>query len=118
MLRMVSSEGCSLTDLAKLEEAAAVLKAVAHPVRLRIVELLETGEKTVTELLTCLGTQQAYTSQQLNILKAKGVVAARRNGNQIHYSIAHPGAIKVIQCIRGYNNHEAEHSESGRGETQ
>jgi len=115
---MVSSEGCSLTDVAKLEEAAAVLKAVAHPVRLRIVELLETGEKTVTELLTCLGTQQAYTSQQLNILKSRGVVAARRNGNQIHYSIAHPGAIKVIQCIRGYNNHETEHRESGQGETQ
>jgi DNA-binding transcriptional ArsR family regulator len=118
MLRMVSPEGCSLTDLAKLEEAATVLKAVAHPVRLRIVELLETGEKTVTELLTCLGTQQAYTSQQLNILKSRGVVAARRNGNQIHYSIAHPGAIKVIQCIRGHNNHEAEQKESGRGETQ
>jgi ArsR family transcriptional regulator len=107
-----------LADLAKLEEAATVLKAVAHPVRLRIVELLETGEKTVTELLTCLGTQQAYTSQQLNILKSRGVVAARRNGNQIHYSIAHPGAIKVIQCIRGHNNHKAEHGETGPGETQ
>jgi DNA-binding transcriptional ArsR family regulator len=92
---------CLPADIAKLAQAAEVLKAVAHPVRLRIIELLEDGEKTVTELLTCLGTQQAYTSQQLNILKSKGVVAARRQGNQIYYSVANPGAIKVIHCIRG-----------------
>lgn len=109
----MTPEGCTLTDLARLEEAAAVLKAVAHPVRLRIVELLEPGEMTVTELLTCLGTQQAYTSQQLNILKSKGVVAARRQGNQIYYSIANPGAIKVIQCIRGQNRYEEEQREPG-----
>ena len=109
----MTPEGCTLTDLARLEEAAAVLKAVAHPVRLRIVELLEPGEMTVTELLTCLGTQQAYTSQQLNILKSKGVVAARRQGNQIYYSIANPGAIKVIHCIRGQNSYEEEQQTPG-----
>ncbi|HBZ55210.1 MAG TPA: transcriptional regulator [Syntrophobacteraceae bacterium] len=108
----MAPEGCNLTDLARLEEAAGVLKAVAHPVRLRIVELLEPGEMTVTELLTCLGTQQAYTSQQLNILKAKGVVAARRQGNQIYYSIANPGAIKVIHCIRGQNHYTEEQRQS------
>jgi DNA-binding transcriptional ArsR family regulator len=43
----------------KLEEAVEVLKAVAHPIRLRIIELLESGEKSVTEILTCLGMQQA-----------------------------------------------------------
>ena len=110
----MTPEGCTLTDLARLEEAAAVLKAVAHPVRLRIVELLEPGEMTVTELLTCLGTQQAYTSQQLNILKSKGVVAARRQGNQIYYSIANPGAIKVIHCIRGQNQYAEQQQESDR----
>jgi DNA-binding transcriptional ArsR family regulator len=95
------SGDCLPAEIAKLEEAAEVLKAVAHPVRLRIIELLEDGEKTVTELLTCLGTQQAYTSQQLNILKSRGVVTARRQGNQSYYSVANPGAIKVIHCIRG-----------------
>ena len=97
----MASNGCLPADIAKLEQAAEVLKAVAHPVRLRIIELLEDGGKTVTELLTCLGTQQAYTSQQLNILKSKGVVASRRQGNQIYYSVANPGAIKIIHCIRG-----------------
>lgn len=115
---MAVSEGCTLTDLARLEEAAAVLKAVAHPVRLRIVELLEPGEMTVTELLTCLGTQQSYTSQQLNILKSRGVVAARRQGNQIYYSIANPGAIKVIQCIRGQNNYEVPQQQPGCSVTE
>jgi ArsR family transcriptional regulator len=88
-------------DVTRLEEAAEVLKAVAHPIRLRIIELLENGEMTVTELISCLGTQQAYTSQQLNILKSKGVLTARRQGNQIYYAIANPSVIKVIHCIRG-----------------
>jgi DNA-binding transcriptional ArsR family regulator len=85
----------------KLEEAAQVLKAVAHPIRLRIIELLESGEKSVTEILTCLGTQQAYTSQQLNILKSKGVLTARRQGNQVYYAVAKPSVIKMIHCLRG-----------------
>jgi DNA-binding transcriptional ArsR family regulator len=85
----------------KLEEAVEMLKAVAHPIRLRIIELLESGEKSVTEILTCLGMQQAYTSQQLNILKSKGIVTARRQGNQVYYAVARPSVIKLIHCLRG-----------------
>lgn len=83
-----------------LEKAADVLKTVAHPVRLQIIDYLHEGEKTVTEICDHLGAQQPYTSQQLAILKAKGILGARRNGNQVHYSITHPGVVKIIQCVR------------------
>lgn len=83
-----------------LEKAADVLKTVAHPVRLQIIDFLHDGEKTVTELCNHLGTQQPYTSQQLALMKAKGILGSRRNGNQVHYSIAHAGVIKIIQCVR------------------
>ncbi len=83
-----------------LERAADVLKTVAHPVRLQIIDYLHEGERTVTEICDHLGAQQPYTSQQLALLKAKGILGSRRNGNQVFYSITHPGVIKIIQCVR------------------
>lgn len=83
-----------------LEKAADVLKTVAHPVRLQIIDFLEEGEKTVTEICEHLGTPQPYTSQQLALLKARNVLGARRVGNQVLYSITHPGVIKIIHCVR------------------
>jgi DNA-binding transcriptional ArsR family regulator len=83
-----------------LEKAADILKTVAHPARLQLIDFLQEGEKTVTELCDHLGTQQPYTSQQLALMKAKGILGSRRNGNQVLYSIVHPGVVKIIQCVR------------------
>ena len=85
----------------RLEQAAGVLKALGHPYRLRIVELLERGEMTVSALQQALGAHQSHTSQQLGRMKALGVVRSRRDGNQMHYSIANPAVLKVIHCLRG-----------------
>jgi DNA-binding transcriptional ArsR family regulator len=84
----------------QLERAADILKTVAHPVRLQIIDLLEKGERTVSEISECLGVQQPYTSQQLNIMKVKGVLSSRRNGNQVYYAIANQSVVKVIHCVR------------------
>jgi len=61
------------------ERAAEVLKAVAHPIRLQIVEVLQDGERCVGDIVEALGEKQAITSQQLNIMKNKGVLASRRS---------------------------------------
>ncbi len=87
-------------DDEKLRMAAETLKAVAHPVRLRIIEILEKGEKSVTQICAKLGTKQSLTSQQLNRMKDKGVLNSRREGNLVYYSIANPRVVKVIHCIR------------------
>ena len=87
-------------DHAKLEHAAEVLKTVAHPVRLRIVELLEAGEKSVNELKELLGVTQPLTSQHLTHMRMRGVLGSRREGALVYYSIANPDVVKVIHCIR------------------
>ena len=84
----------------RIERAAAVLKTVAHPLRLRIVELLEGGERSVTELKELLGVTQPLTSQHLSQMRMRGVLASRRDGSQVYYSIANPDVVKVIHCIR------------------
>ena len=84
----------------RIERAAEVLKTVAHPLRLRIVELLESGEKSVTELKELLGVTQPLTSQHLSQMRMRGVLGSRREGAQVYYAIANPDVVKVIHCIR------------------
>ncbi|RPJ21253.1 MAG: ArsR family transcriptional regulator [Planctomycetaceae bacterium] len=81
------------------EHAAEVLKTVAHPLRLQIVEVLEAGEKSVGEIVEALGEKQAVTSQQLNLMKDKGVLASRRDGAKVYYRIANPNVIRVLNCV-------------------
>ena len=87
-------------DQARIERAAEVLKTVAHPLRLRIVELLEFGEKSVNELRDLLGVTQPLTSQHLTQMRMRGVLASRREGTLVYYSISNPDVVKVIHCIR------------------
>lgn len=87
-------------EAAYLERAAEILKAVAHPVRLHIIDVLEDGPRTVSELCQILGTPQPYMSLQLNQMKSKGILGSRRAGNQVYYAIVNPSVVKVIHCIR------------------
>jgi ArsR family transcriptional regulator len=86
--------------------AAEVLKAVAHPLRLQIVEALQDGERSVGEIMDTLGEKQAITSQQLNLMKDKGVLASRRDGAKVFYRIQNPNVIRVLNCV--YDHCEAE----------
>jgi ArsR family transcriptional regulator len=89
------------TETAQLEAAAQVLKAVAHPLRLRVIELLESGEKTVSELQAALGVAQSSMSQQLIAMKSRGVLSSRRDGNQVYYEIANRDVLLIVHCVRG-----------------
>jgi DNA-binding transcriptional ArsR family regulator len=82
--------------------AAEVLKAVAHPLRLQIVEALAKGEMCVGEIVDALGEKQAITSQQLNLMKDKGVLASRRDGARVYYRIENPNVIALLNCVYGH----------------
>ena len=82
-----------------MEKAAEILRTMAHPVRLQIIDLLEGGEKTVSELSQNLDTPQPYMSQQLNLMKSKSILGSRRDGNQVYYWIANLSVVKIIHCI-------------------
>jgi ArsR family transcriptional regulator len=81
------------------EQAAALLKALAHEGRLLILCHLATGEKSVTELEQILGQRQAAVSQQLARLRTEGLVRARRDGKSIFYSIADAKAQSVVTVV-------------------
>lgn len=84
------------------EQVAEVLKAVAHPIRLKIVELLEAGEMCVGDIVQALGGKQAITSQQLNMMKDKGVLSHRRDGARVYYRIENKNVIKLLHCINDH----------------
>jgi ArsR family transcriptional regulator len=84
-----------------LREAAGIMRAIAHPLRLRILELLEEeGEAGVSALCEGTGAAQPSVSQQLARMRLEGVLAARREGNQVIYRVARPEVLGVLGCIR------------------
>jgi len=86
-------------DKEAAEHVAKVMKAVAHPVRLEIIELLEKREMCVGDIVEALGVKQAITSQQLNMMKNKGVLGCRRDGNKVFYRIENKNVIRLLACI-------------------
>lgn len=80
---------------------ADVLKALAHPARLRIVAALCEGEESVIGLAGRLGVPQAIVSQQLRILRMSGLVAAERSGGFAVYSLAQPRLRQLVSCLEG-----------------
>jgi len=90
----------STLDLQKLELAASKLRAMAHPMRIAIIDLLTENKKlTVTEIYEHLGIEQASASHHLNILKNKGLLESKRNGKMIYYSLKTQVLANVIDCI-------------------
>jgi DNA-binding transcriptional ArsR family regulator len=87
-------------DPAVLAEAAEMVRVLGHPVRLRIVELLEPGEQTVTQLQDSLDAPQALVSQQLARMRAAGIVAGRRRGSNVWYAITDPRVVRMLDCLR------------------
>lgn len=85
---------------AVLATAAEVIKCMGHPLRLRLLEALEDGERSVSELRAHSGASQSAVSQQLAILKAKGIVECRREGTHVLYRVTEPKVTSILGCIR------------------
>ncbi len=83
-------------------QAAEALKAVAHPIRLQIIEALEAGRRSVNEIAEKVGEKQAITSQQLTIMKDKGILSSHREGARVFYQIENENVIRVLGCV--YNH--------------
>jgi DNA-binding transcriptional ArsR family regulator/YHS domain-containing protein len=79
---------------------AELLKALAHPRRLEIIQLLRDQELSVTDIYEMLDLPQANISQHLMILRDAGVVTTQRDGKQIIYSLAHPKIIEASDALR------------------
>ena len=80
-------------------DEAEVLKVLGHPVRLKIVAGLCTKECNVKYIWECLGLPQATVSQHLALLKDKGIISGARDGVEVHYSVVHPLARKIVGLL-------------------
>jgi ArsR family transcriptional regulator len=83
------------------EQLADLFKAVAHPARLQILDLLRGGELCVCHIEAALGKRQAYVSQQLMALREAGLVASRRDGLQVYYWIADTRVESLLDLMYG-----------------
>jgi len=87
-------------DADKLEVAASMLKAIAHPMRIAILKHLEGGKRlTVTEIHELLGIEQSTTSHHLGILKDKGVLCSKREGKNTFYYLKHEILSQIVDCV-------------------
>lgn len=85
---------------------AEFFRALAHPVRIRILEALLTGERSVQELQDILRVDQPVVSQQLAVLRAKNIVAGRKEGTSVRYTVRDPLIADLLGVARRiFNNH-------------
>ncbi len=91
------------------EIKANLFRALAHPVRIRVLELLtgapgetagQAGELSVTELLADLEISPSHLSGHLAVLKRHGVVTSRRSGSHVYYRMAHPAVLDLLAAAR------------------
>lgn len=83
-----------------IEFATNILKAMAHPIRLKILCVLNNQELPVLEIVKQVGSSQSNISQHLDILRAKGILQSRRCGNKILCSIYDPKILEVISNMK------------------
>ncbi len=84
----------------QLDKAANMLKAIAHPMRISVINYLDDGKKlTVTEIHDLLGIEQSTTSHHLGILRDKGILNSQREGKNTYYSLRNDNLSRIVECI-------------------
>ncbi len=83
-----------------IQQAARAMKAMAHPLRLKILCLLGDEEVSVQDIVAQVGTSQSNISQHLAIMRDKGVLAIRKEANFVYYRINDPRTLKLVSLMR------------------
>lgn len=84
----------------QIETAARALKAIAHPLRLKILCVLGSEEVCVQDIVEAVGTSQSNISQHLAILRDKGVLHTRKDANRVYYRVGDPRTLQLIVLMR------------------
>ena len=77
-----------------------MLKALAQPTRLKILEFLRDGERCVCEIFPAIGEEQSNTSRHLNMMLSSGVLSRRKDGLKIYYAIRHAEILTILDTIK------------------
>jgi len=84
-----------------IEFRAEILKALAQPTRLKIIDFLRDGERCVCEIFPAISEEQSNTSRHLNMMMSAGVLSRRKDGLKIYYAIKHQEIFQVIDIVTG-----------------
>ncbi len=90
-----------MTEKYPFEQAAQIMKVIAHPVRLNILLLLEKSELNVREIQIGIKSKQSITSQHLMAMANKGILDRDRRANEVYYSIKRKEVLNILFCIKG-----------------
>lgn len=102
-----------------LDLCADIMKAIAQPTRLRIIELLRDGEHCVCEIFPAIGHEQSNTSRHLQMMLKSGILNQRKEGLKIYYSLRHPEVLEMVRLAERIVVREAERTVrlvKGRGD--
>ncbi len=88
-----------LTDLSALAQAAECLRTLAHPHRLRMVQMLLQGDYTVGELASACELPTAMASEHLRLMQRCGFLSSQREGRKVFYRVAEPHLKNILKCI-------------------
>lgn len=83
-----------------IEQASRAMKAMSHPLRLKILCVLGDREVSVQDIVENVGTSQSNISQHLAILRDKGVLRTRKDANRVYYRVGDPRTLKLISLMR------------------
>jgi ArsR family transcriptional regulator len=89
-----------VTDI-KYQEMAVIMKALAHPVRLFILDKLQEKEHCVCELQEQIGTDMSTVSKHLSVLRNAGIIDSRKVNNQVFYRLLCTCVLDIYKCVTG-----------------
>ena len=84
----------------QIEQAARAMKAIAHPLRLKILCVLGEQELSVQDVVEAVGTSQSNVSQHLAILREKHILSRRKDANRVYYSVSDQRTLQLIATMR------------------
>jgi ArsR family transcriptional regulator len=95
-----SAEELLITQDDDIDRASRSLKAMSHPLRLKILCTLGEKEVSVQDIVEHVGTSQSNISQHLAILRDKGILASRKDANRVYYRVGDPRTLRLISMMR------------------
>ncbi|MCL5103090.1 MAG: metalloregulator ArsR/SmtB family transcription factor [Armatimonadetes bacterium] len=105
-----SNHNMHLLPMEALEEAAACLKVMAHPVRLRIADILMQGDLTVREIAETCGVREHQVCEHLRLMQSYRLLTSERRGRTVHYRVVSPQLPALLGCVREHCNVEGANS--------
>ncbi|GAB4295675.1 MAG: metalloregulator ArsR/SmtB family transcription factor [Desulfuromonadia bacterium] len=95
---------------------ADILKSIAQPTRVKIIQFLRGGERCVCEIFPAIGEEQSNTSRHLTFMASHGILARRKEGVKIYYLVKHPEVFTILELVQEIARNEADERKRSIGD--